>query len=84
MLNSTFAGLSIPTIGGLASASASLYALHVNTQFLDHFKSKDTSQFIKGVCNSLKNLLKYFTSTAILMSSNSSSPSYNLPTKSVL
>ena len=84
MLNSTSVGLSIQTIGGSKSGSAALVFLGANTQFLLHVKSKEISQFINGISNDRKNLLKYFTGTAILMFSNSVLLPSNFPTKSVL
>ena len=60
-------------IAGFAtgSSSAGLVTLEVNTQFLLHFKSKGTSQSINGISKILKNLLKYFNGTPILIFSNS-------------
>ena len=75
--------LFISTTGGSASSLASLVAFEVNTQVLDYFKSKEISQFIKGICNDLTNLLRYFNGIAILTSSNFSVSSAKLPVKLV-
>ena len=84
MPNSAFGGLFIPTTEGSALGSASLVVCEVNTQFLLHFKSKKISQFIKGITNDLKHLLKYFNGTAVLIFSNSLLLPSDFPVKLVL
>ena len=42
VLNAAFFGLLIPATAGSASGLGSLYALLVNTQFLDHVRVKDS------------------------------------------
>ena len=66
-------------VGLLISGPASLVALLVTTQFLDHIKSKEISQLINGMSSVLQKLLKYFNDITILISSLSTSlPSYFL------
>ena len=69
---SSFASVGLLIAGFTAGpAPAGLVAFEVNTQFLFHFKSKETSQLIQGMSRTLKNVLKYSNGTAILMFSNS-------------
>ena len=49
--------------GGPASTCLSFKLVH--TQFLFHFNSKDTSQLINGIFNTLQKLPKYFNGIAI-------------------
>ena len=53
ILNVTPVGTLISGTGGLALGSASYVVLSVITQFLDHFKAKDTSKLINGMSNVL-------------------------------
>ena len=63
-----FVGALIVSIEGPALGLACRVVWSVNTQLLDQFKVKDTSQLINGIYNALKRLFKCFNRTEKLTS----------------